>query len=63
MNYNSSIWTAGITWNTNSLTGGLLETFIVANRMNMYVVDSDSVKSSRKGYAYFSSQPKEINIK
>ena len=62
MNYNSSIWTAGITWNTNSLTGGLLETFIVANRMNMYVVDSDSVKSSRKGYAYFSSQQRKSTL-
>ena len=61
MNYNSSIWTAGISWNTNALTGSSLETFISNNRMNMYVV-SVSTNSKLIGPAYFSEQQRKSTL-
>ena len=64
MNYNSTIWTAGISWNTNSLTGSSLETFISNNRMNMYVVVV-STNSKLIGPSYFSEQQRKstLNLK
>ena len=60
MNYNSSIWSAGITWNTSSLSGSLLEAYIVSNRMNMYVVVGATAKP--RSFSYFSEQQRESTL-
>ena len=54
LNFDSIVWSAGVTWNTNSLTGALLDAFVFTTRLNMYAKTTESTITNR--YSYFSKQ-------
>lgn len=60
MNFNSQVWKAGISWNTNSLTGVLLEQFITTSRTNMYVVITNAKKKNR--FTYFNKHQRTSTL-
>ena len=56
MNKDDTIWKAGITWNTHSLTGSVLDLYITNNNFNFF--PTPTVKNNKKSDTnnYFSKQ-------
>ncbi len=54
LNFDSTLWSAGITWNVNSLTGSLLNAFVFSTRLSMYAKTAETNITNR--FSYFSKQ-------
>jgi hypothetical protein len=62
MNKDDSIWKAGITWNTQSLTGNALDLYITNNYFDFFTTPAVENKKESDTQNYFSKQKRTSTL-